>query len=262
MQTTKLTVEFIYRALIIKPRCRKPVEVCVRDFVEVEYKHVDESDMPVAFKYGNQEYRWFNNLLWDFDYSTSARQDPQQVSFDTIVANTKDISNYRWSGSGAEAPFHNIWHNVNAPWDKGYNPHRLSPWLKDEVPLKEDVNFRTWVDDNRQQVIDTITSKTENSLVMNNTMFSTIGEPRYYVICFGLGRNHGGTSLSVSNWYNSGIVSRSYFAADKLNDAKKYAEELAVGRGDNESIPFNVTEIEVLIPEAIRLNPEQDHGVL
>lgn len=261
MNVATLTVDFIYRALIVKPRCRKPSEVYVRDSIDVEIKQISIDSAPIAFKHGNQDYRLFNDALWDFDYHSVSRQEPEKVKLETVQKYTNDISGYPWSSSGAQAPFHNIWHGVSVNWEKGYHPCP-SIWLRECDTLKDDVECREWVDDNRAEVVAKIKQKANSLLAIDGYMYVPVGEPRYYVITFGLGNNHGGTSLSVSNWYNRNIPHRCYFAADQLDKARAYAEEVATTRGDTDSIPFPVEEIEILIPEAVKLNPEADHGVV
>ncbi len=64
MNKLSLQVPFIYRAQIIKPRCRKPVEIFVQDTMTVEIKCITESNIPVAFRVGTQETRLFDGRLW------------------------------------------------------------------------------------------------------------------------------------------------------------------------------------------------------
>jgi hypothetical protein len=78
-----------------------------------------------------------------------------------------------------------------------------------------------------------------------------------------MGNNHGGTGLFVSQHYNENLSKDSYFTALEYTQACEYADKTAKGRGDNKSIPVRPNgghSIEVMIPAAVKLNPNKDHG--
>lgn len=262
MNTISIPVPFIYRAQVIKPRCRKPEEINVSDVMQVEIKCITKSAIPVAFRTPQHETRWFNNSLWGKSFHTVTEENPVLATLEQVVANTNDSSGYKWSCSSPVAPFFNIWHKVRAPWDTGYCTP--SPWLKDEdvMPLEQHV-YRELVEDNREAVIERIL-KTANSMVsVDGVIYEPEGEPMYCLETYGLGRNNGGTSLSVTTFYNRNIPHHCYFRADQREEALKFATEVAKGRGDTKSLPFEakVPMIEVLIPEAVKANPVLDHPV-
>ncbi|ELP5898613.1 hypothetical protein QTV49_000487 [Vibrio vulnificus] len=262
MNTVSLQVPFVYRAQVIKPRCRKPVEINVSDVIQVEIKCITESDIPVAFRTPQHETRWFDNSLWGKSFHTVTDEKPVLATLEQVVANTNDSSDYKWSSSSPIAPFFNVWHNVRAPWDTGYCTP--SPWLKDEnvMPLDQHV-YRELVEDNRDAVVERILKTANSMLSVDGVIYEPECEPMYYLVTFGLGRNHGGTSLSVTTLYNRNIPHRCYFRADQREEALKYATEVAENRGDTESLPFEykVPVIEILIPEAVQANPAVDHPV-
>jgi len=103
-------------------------------------------------------------------------------------------------------------------------------------------------------------------LFVNNMRWELVGEPRYVVMTFGLGCNHGlgwGTCLCSDNSYNSNISRDRYFRADEFDLAVAFATATAKGRGDTKALPIlkqKPTAFEVLIPEAIRLRPSKEHG--
>lgn len=262
----KLTVPFLYEALIIKPRCRKPSLITVSDTVEVEIQEVSAGDMPVAMRIGKTELLWDGEQLWDFDYECVAGEKPHKVLLTEVVDNTSGRSEYPWSCSGALAPFHNFWHGFR---DSMANRHNLSGYfpsgfLKDvDYQSRDEVVCREWVDDNRESLIALAHQKAANLMAVDGYMFRPVGEPRYVVNTFGLGNNHGGTGMFIEQGYNSNLSHRSYFSALDYDKACAYADAVAERRGDTKSIPVRPNSgvvIEVLIPEAVRVDPARQHG--
>lgn len=93
-------------------------------------------------------------------------------------------------------------------------------------------------------------------LIVDGKLCIQMGEPRYVVNTFGLGNNHGGTGLFAENHYNSNIPWTNYFRCDKMQDAMEFHDFVALGRGDNESVPSKLhPTFEILIPEAVQLDP-------
>lgn len=85
------------------------------------------------------------------------------------------------------------------------------------------------------------------------------GEPRYVVMTFGLGNNHGSTNYFVEFGYNENLSKKAYFNALQHEEAKKFALKIAWGRGDTESVP-RIKEgpvIDVWIPEAVKIKPNK-----
>lgn len=58
----------------------------------------------------------------------------------------------------------------------------------------------------------------------------------YVIMTFGLGCNHGGSALMIEDYYNSNIPSSRYYAANQREEAIAKAKEIALNRGDTESI--------------------------
>lgn len=249
----KLLVQFIYTAKIIKPRCRKPIEVAVLDQTEVEIKELTSSDLPIAFRVGSSEIRFDGEHLWDYDFHTVTDEEPRKVTLDEVVRYTNDITGYRWSCSGAQAPFHNFW----SRWDEP--TVQQNAWLKDGIPRKDDIKHREWVSDNRDEIIKLAQSIAARRCSMDGAMMHITSEPRYNAICFGLGNNHASTALMESGHFNQNLKMESYFRADQLEEAIEYTTKLAENRGDTNSLPIKPhTIIEVLMPEAVRLEIPND----
>lgn len=96
-------------------------------------------------------------------------------------------------------------------------------------------------------------------LIVDDQVWTLTGEPRYDVMTFGLGNNHGGTGLSHTFDDNPNVAASSYFRADEFESALAYAIEVADRRGDTNDVdrftnhPDRYRTIEVLIPEAVTL---------
>lgn len=97
-------------------------------------------------------------------------------------------------------------------------------------------------------------------LVIDGVLWEQTGEPRYCIYTFGLGHNHGGTSLSVDFYYNGNISKDRYFSALESARAVATANRIASGRGDTESVGKFHKMIDVLIPEAVKVKPSKQHG--
>jgi hypothetical protein len=99
-------------------------------------------------------------------------------------------------------------------------------------------------------------------LIINGVIYVKKGEPRYSINTFGLGHNHGGTGFFVENFYNGNISKHNYFNALEREKAIEYGKSVALGRGDTESVDFigERCNIEVLIPEAVKCKPQDEHG--
>ena len=97
-------------------------------------------------------------------------------------------------------------------------------------------------------------------LLIDGAVWGETGEPRYVVNTFGLGHNHGGTGLFVEEYYNQNIAASNYFSALDGDKAVAYANRVAERRGDTNDVGKFEKMIEVLIPEAVTIRPEAEHG--
>lgn len=100
----------------------------------------------------------------------------------------------------------------------------------------------------------------KNYILVDGAVWNRAGEPRYVVNTFGLGHNHGGTGLFVEELYNSNIANTNYFSALDGDKAVAYANMVAERRGDTDDVGKFKKMIEVLIPEAVTIRPEAEHG--
>lgn len=100
----------------------------------------------------------------------------------------------------------------------------------------------------------------ERYILIDGVVWRETGEPRYVVNTFGLGHNHGGTGLFVEEYYNQNIAASNYFSALDGDKAVAYANKVAERRGDTNDVGKFEKMIEVLIPEAVTIRPEAEHG--
>lgn len=107
----------------------------------------------------------------------------------------------------------------------------------------------------------------ENRLYVETSGFGT-GEPRYAIYTFGLGHNHGGTSLSIDFSYNGNISKNRYFRADEYEQAIAKVIDIALNRGDTESVKMIKKDheskrsnyIEIIDSSAVQLHPSEEAG--
>lgn len=113
---------------------------------------------------------------------------------------------------------------------------------------------------NRQECVKRYRDETKCYILIDGCIWERCGEPRYVVNTFGLGHNHGGTSLFVVNSYNPNIPNKNYFSALDGERAVAYANEVASRRGDTKDVGTFEASIKVLLPEAVTIRPMEEHG--
>ena len=113
---------------------------------------------------------------------------------------------------------------------------------------------------NRELCTKKYRQEAERYMVVDGELWQLTGEPRYVINTFGLGHNHGGTGLFVESYYNENISRERYFSALDGDRAVAEANRIAERRGDTESVGRFEKMIEVLIPEAVTIQPMQEHG--
>lgn len=119
-----------------------------------------------------------------------------------------------------------------------------------------------WGENAQQDVINTLFEIADKYIISGEIVYEEVGEPRYCIYTFGLGHNHGGTSLSVEFNFNDNISSTRYFDALHYKDAVLAATQIAFARGDDESVEhfYNGWHyIDVIDPNCVNCNPKT-HG--
>lgn len=242
----KIKINFSYTESIVPPKCRNARPVTFHDGVlNASIKEVTGAEAPVAiiaekamtdelspaFKV---EYRWHDGKLWtavrmrcgsELCSYTSGKQDWQHPELPDAIDMTVEVS---LNGAGRLLGIYNYryFHQPKAAVVK-----ELHKAIKDH-------------------------------LIIDGVFYRPEGEPRYVVMTFGFGNNHGGTSVSIDGGYNSNISKSRYFSLLERDKAIALGTQIATNRGDNESLPMRIygPTYQILIPEAIRVEPNKQHG--
>lgn len=114
----------------------------------------------------------------------------------------------------------------------------------------------------KEEIANSFIEDAKKYLIIDGVVYQVTGEPRYVSMTFGLGHNHGGTSLMIDNYYNPNISKKCYFNALEREKAIKFTKERAIKRGDTNDVDKigESYNIEVLIPKAVKCNPQREHG--
>lgn len=218
MNTYIVNVTGTYTRDEIPPRCRKPRPVTHEASAQVDIPMVTSDDAPVAFRVHGVE-----------DHA-------------------KEIRTFKG--------------HLFSP----YLPHyrQNEPTLPGSIYFPQDVNtehehtvrYNLGYDiDSEKAFRDAAATYYRRFLIVDGIVWTTTKEPCYEVATFGMGRNHGGTSLMVGTVSRGGYV----FRADEFEMARAHAIEVAEQRGDSLSIPRmredDGERIEVLLSEAVTVVP-------
>lgn len=230
MFTKTLNVRF--NESYLPPRCRKPRLREVTGTFEATIPQITSAEAPIAIRATSP----FGRSAINRDHQTSNK-----------------LMVYRWYNG------------------KLYVMCRKSRFVslggkqKNVLAQPKDIYVNDWYP-SRELAERTITNKFNSYLLIDDILHCVIGEPRYVVMTFGLGGNHGlgwGTSISVDNSYNSNIHRERYFRIDQEKEANTTGMDIALGRGDTKAVPHFKKRLyerfEILIPESIQLNT-QEHG--
>lgn len=138
-------------------------------------------------------------------------------------------------------------------------------FVEDPYPYRLDRNQSDGYD-SRSEQRSRIMRWARSLLFINGQRWRLADEPRYVIMTFGLGHNHGlgwGTTLSEDCYYNPNITRDRYYRIDQYEAALKEATRIAAARGDTNSLPIEKQKparFEILIPAVVKLNPQREHG--
>lgn len=249
-----LKVDFTYEEKYLRTsRCRKPLARTREGIYELAIKELAKAECPIAavvhdmksvyegatttadFE-GNGEYKMFaepyrvhNGKFYKFcRASYGAAISTAQTELKYVIADIKSDL-YRYS----------LYEKENLFSDKS-----------------------VYISDNLSEIVDNMQTRANKYISLDGELWKECGEPRYVVNTFGLGHNHGGTAMFIEEFYNSNISSKNYFNAVDRDKAITYAKETAIARGDTDSVKRigKMENIEVLIPEFFKVDPEKEHG--
>jgi len=249
-----LKIDFTYEEKYLRTsRCRKPLARTREGIYELAIKELAKAECPIAavvhdmksvyegatttadFE-GNGEYKMFaepyrvhNGKFYKFcRASYGAAISTAQTELKYVIADIKSDL-YRYS----------LYEKENLFSDKS-----------------------VYISDNLSEIVDNMQARANKYISLDGELWKECGEPRYVVNTFGLGHNHGGTAMFIEEFYNSNISSKNYFNAVDRDKAITYAKETAIARGDTDSVKRigKMENIEVLIPEFFKVDPEKEHG--
>lgn len=249
-----LKVDFTYEEKYLRTsRCRKPLARTREGIYELAIKELAKAECPIAavvhdmksvyegatttadFE-GNGEYKMFaepyrvhNGKFYKFcRASYGAAISTAQTELKYVIADIKSDL-YRYS----------LYEKENLFSDKS-----------------------VYISDNLSEIVDNMQARANKYISLDGELWKECGEPRYVVNTFGLGHNHGGTAMFIEEFYNSNISNKNYFNAVDRDKAITYAKETAIARGDTDSVKRigKMENIEVLIPEFFKVDPEKEHG--
>lgn len=249
-----LKVDFTYEEKYLRTsRCRKPLARTREGIYELAIKELAKAECPIAavvhdmksvyegatttadFE-GNGEYKMFaepyrvhNGKFYKFcRASYGAAISTAQTELKYVIADIKSDL-YRYS----------LYEKENLFSDKS-----------------------VYISDNLSEIVDNMQARANKYISLDGELWKECGEPRYVVNTFGLGHNLGGTAMFIEEFYNSNISSKNYFNAVDRDKAITYAKETAIARGDTDSVKRigKMENIEVLIPEFFKVDPEKEHG--
>lgn len=232
MNYYKTTYTTHYYLCQIPPRCRKPRITEMYGNFKVKVRSITAKEAPLAFK------------LSDFSHKENETTEIRCYNKKLYIKVWEHNYNRETGQHDEKRPY-----MADIPQEKiTDNLHVHIPyWPQEEI---------TW-----DYVQKEINKRAKKFLIIDGVIWQQCGEPRYVIVTFGLGHNHGGTGLFVEEYYNSNISNKRYFSALQGKEAIEEFNRVAAGRGDTESVGnYKEEMIEVLMPECVKLNPQKDHG--
>lgn len=210
----------------LPPRCRKLRYRECEEYVDINLAETTMENMKLAFEdnsySGNGKIYFFRKKLWTKAKITDICAPSDKDRYATPL----DALIYWWERSS--------WFFPRA-WRDGEHP-------------------------DKKHMVAVARKETRDFLLVDGELYKVISEPRYEVVTFGLGHNHGGTGMFCSYNYNPNICKDNYFSALQGEQAVAYANKVAAGRGDTNDIgefePFIICHM----PELVKVKPNKQHG--
>lgn len=234
----QILVLFNYTESAIPPRCRKPRTVTKNDGeVKVDISALSGDQAPVAIRASGTflsrdltyayDLRWWEGQLWA-PVSLDASGEPS--------GRTSGQDNWDW------------------------------PALPEILDLRQGGRNQCYAygfhgsygSNPRENVEADIQAFSKRHIVIDGVPHRAVSEPRYVVMTFGLGSNHGGTAVMSDNFFNTNVKVDNYFGLLELKEALSYATKIAEERGDTKNLPMHYAgpAFDVLMPEVVSVrNP-------
>lgn len=222
-----------YEESYLPPRCRKLRYRECEEYVNINLKEVEGSELKLAFEDNSYEGKgniyFYKGKLW----------------CKKKMPNMNIVDNLRERGKKIETPLdYLIWGHENC------NTYFFSSW--DRKYYGKDTS--------RDAVIKEARTNMKKLILVDGELYEQTAEPRYVINTFGLGHNHGGTGMFCEYHYNPNIRKDNYFSALEGEKAVAYANMVAARRGDTEDVGKFESFIVCHMPEIVKVKPNKQHG--
>lgn len=221
-----------YEESYLPPRCRKLRYRSCEDYIYVNLKEVESNELQLAFEdnsySGKGKIYFYKGKLYCKD----------------TMPNINNIDSLKERGIKIETPLdYLVWTYEHC------STFFFSSWDREQYGRKTD----------REAAVKAARKGIKGYILVDGDLYVQTEEPRYVVITFGLGHNHGGTGLFCEYYYNSNIRKENYFSALQGEQAVAYANKVATARGDTNDVgkfkPFIVCHM----PELVKVKPSNQH---
>lgn len=226
----QLTMKFNVRYYLpyIPKRCRKTRYEEVSADIAFKIKSVTSKEAPIAFRLS--------------DYHNTEEGTTEMRSY-----GKKLYKQYMLQGKYIEGHDEDEYKRYPMPFE--YLQRIIHPYLTHSHEER-----------NKEYVVKKYKDELDFYIIIDGNIWQSCNEPRYCIITFGLGHNHGGTGLFVKDCYNPNIPNEWYFSALDGDKAVAKANEIAQRRGDTNSVGTFEKMIEVLMPQKVKIKPLKEHG--
>lgn len=172
--------------------------------------------------------------------SVSSADAPVACTFDPGYQRLTELETDEVSIRTYDGAFYIQRRDVDAGGEDFPYERALDSWEADQVAAEREAHEGLW-----------------KYLVIDGKVWESIGEPYYSVNTYGMGHNHGGTSLSLNFLREGQDLSSRDYAATELEAAMDGALEVAEARGDTDYFEHirGFEGVNVLLPEAFRVIP-------
>lgn len=246
----KLNINYYYNQKFLPTKRHKKVrERQIKDVISVNISELTEDVFPIAFivhdmksiQEGMTSYEDYKSGKCDFRiFSEEIRAykgklyKPVRITHGATISTVFENESY---------VIHNLERIVCKKW-----------YIDNDIEFSENSVI---VEENKKEVRRMLRNSAKHYIYFDRKFWSVCGEPRYNIITFGLGHNHGGTGFFIKYEYNPNISSKNCFSALQRNEAIAYGKSVALNRGDTESVDEigKYDNIEVVMPEMVKVNP-------
>ena len=246
----KLSIEKkVTESFLPSKRHRKPRLRFYKHVFEVEVKEVPDKEFPIAMivsdyqsvsdgktceeLHNNSEYKLFKETLRLYN---GKLYKPLRITYGAAIS------------AVAFETVQDVERRISGLHD--YFPESSDEFTDDSIIISSNIN----------DIEEGLTERASYYLYFDGKFWERSGEPVYRVMTFGMGNNHGGTGFFVEYVNNDRKLLDDYFNALQKDQAIDYFKEVALSRGDTDSVerfdPMS-KHIEVIMPETVRINSRQ-----